>query len=115
MAPPPLAVNCPDKSFLTKLLGHGRLRRRSNEAVKEELEIIHIPDRSTRMIRPMEAPTEEECGNEIAMWRRALAKGDHRICLGTNWYTGTEMVGQCSSWHPWWETEGDMKTCKTQI
>ncbi|KAL2191813.1 hypothetical protein L209DRAFT_77370 [Thermothelomyces heterothallicus CBS 203.75] len=90
MATPPLTVNRPSKGLSRKLRNIGRLRRRSNEIMKEEYEIIHTPDRPTRLITPIEAPTEEECGKEIARWQRALAKG-RNYCSETDCYGRTEM------------------------
>ncbi|KAK3899502.1 hypothetical protein C8A05DRAFT_18075, partial [Staphylotrichum tortipilum] len=67
-------------SLTQKLLDLGRLRSMSHEKLlrekEKEFEIVHQPDRAARIVSPVEAPSEEECGDDIAGWRRV--RGDER-------------------------------------
>ncbi|KAK4127542.1 hypothetical protein N657DRAFT_678134 [Parathielavia appendiculata] len=74
MAIQPTSANTSIKSLSQKLRDLGRFKHKNEEKLEEEFEIVHTPDRPSRHISPIEAPTEEECGDEIARWQRASLK-----------------------------------------
>ncbi|KAK4203726.1 hypothetical protein QBC40DRAFT_315386 [Triangularia verruculosa] len=57
-----------------KLRGLSRLRSRGIEdkGETEEFRMVHTPDRPHRIITPVEAPSEEECGDTISNWHKAV-------------------------------------------
>ncbi|KAK0739237.1 hypothetical protein B0T21DRAFT_382319 [Apiosordaria backusii] len=57
-----------------KLRGLSRLRSRGIEdkGETEEFRMVHTPDRPHRIITPVEAPSEEECGDTISSWHKAV-------------------------------------------
>ncbi|EAQ85974.1 hypothetical protein CHGG_07227 [Chaetomium globosum CBS 148.51] len=61
-------------SLSQRLRELGRLKSKTDEKAEREFEVIHTPDRPTRLITPIEAPTEVECGNAITRWQHASAK-----------------------------------------
>lgn len=74
MATHPASENRSYTSISQKLRNVCGLKSKSNDKVEREFEIIHTPDRPTRLILPIEAPTEDRCGEEIAKWQRASAR-----------------------------------------
>ncbi|KAK4044768.1 hypothetical protein C8A01DRAFT_30948 [Parachaetomium inaequale] len=74
MAIQPTSANASTTSLTQKLRDLGRLRNKSDERLEKGFEIVHTPDRPTRLVTLVEAPTEDECGDEIARWQRASVK-----------------------------------------
>ncbi|KAK3308140.1 uncharacterized protein B0T15DRAFT_98998 [Chaetomium strumarium] len=88
----PTSPNNSTASLSHRLRDLGRIKPKSERKDEREFEIIHTPDRPARLVTPVEAPTEEECGDDIARWRRAVAQG--RSQYGT-----TDMPGHRSLRH----------------
>ncbi|KAK4656613.1 hypothetical protein QC762_205800 [Podospora pseudocomata] len=57
-----------------KLRGLSRLRSKGIEdkGEAEQFRMVHAPDRPHRIITPVEAPSEEECGDTISSWHKAV-------------------------------------------
>jgi hypothetical protein len=74
---PATSANSPTNSLSQKLRDLGRLKsNRSDERKKnkDDFDIVHTPDRPTRLVSPLEAPSEGECGEVIARWQRVSAR-----------------------------------------
>lgn len=65
------------RNLSIRVPGRGDKDRISNGNSEEEPEfrITRTPDRPSRLIKPSEAPSEEECREDIAVWRR-MAQGE---------------------------------------
>lgn len=72
-----------------------RKRRVEDNTQEQQFEIVHTPDRPTKVFSPVEAPTEDDCGSEIISWQLASAK-DRIIASARSRYTNAPMVGQHS-------------------
>ncbi|KAK0665573.1 hypothetical protein QBC41DRAFT_12105 [Cercophora samala] len=57
-----------------KLRDLSRLRSKGIEdkGEAEQFRMVHTPDRPHRIITPVEAPSEEECGDTISSWHKAV-------------------------------------------
>ncbi|KAK4192984.1 hypothetical protein QBC35DRAFT_161583 [Podospora australis] len=74
----PRPVRFPSRSFSTKLRDLSRLKSRGGGEKEgpEEFRMVHTPDRPSRIITPIEAPSEEECGDKISRWHRAAVTAE---------------------------------------
>ena len=106
LTPPAMAIawtsaNASTSSLPQRLRDLGRLKFNSGENLQlgKEFEIVHTPDRPSRLITPIEAPTEEECGDQIARWQCSSARG-HDSMFSRHRYDNTSAVGQPSLRHP---------------
>ncbi|KAK4155460.1 hypothetical protein C8A00DRAFT_31698 [Chaetomidium leptoderma] len=87
------STNSSATSLSQKLRELGRLKAKGGEKLEKHFESVHTPDRPTRLVTPVEAPTEEECGDEIARWQQASTKG-HSTMFTRGQYERTDTVGQ---------------------
>ncbi|KAL1838987.1 hypothetical protein VTJ49DRAFT_1998 [Mycothermus thermophilus] len=86
MPPAPASTTSPYSSLSQKLRGLGSLARhrfskgeednKASSSPTQEFQIVHTPDRPERLVSPVEAPTEEECGDEIARWQLQAEAAD---------------------------------------
>lgn len=83
-------------SLSQKLRDLGRLKSRSDERLekKKDFDIVHTPDRPTRLVSPVEAPSEDECGELIARWQRASARERTGGMFTRGQYGTPDAVGQ---------------------
>ncbi|KAK4104874.1 hypothetical protein N658DRAFT_192000 [Parathielavia hyrcaniae] len=81
MATQPTSAHASTTSLSQRLRDLGRLKRK-NENIEEGFEVVHTPDRPSKLISPIEAPTEEECGDEIARWQRTSTKARSMFTRG---------------------------------
>ncbi|KAK4114514.1 hypothetical protein N656DRAFT_843258 [Canariomyces notabilis] len=88
MPPHPTSPTGRPLGFPQRLRELGRLSPKTESKKADEFKIIHTPDRPERLVTPIEAPSEDECGNEIARWHRAAAAGllEHQ---GSMYMTGS--------------------------
>ncbi|KAM7196438.1 hypothetical protein V8F33_006155 [Rhypophila sp. PSN 637] len=56
-----------------RLGGGGGSNHHEEQQKGPEFKIVHSPDRPVRLVSPLEAPTEEECFDEIKGWHSAAA------------------------------------------
>ncbi|KAK4238711.1 hypothetical protein C8A03DRAFT_14847 [Achaetomium macrosporum] len=94
----PTSPNNSTASLTQKLHDLGRLKPKSEQKEEKEFEIVYMPDRPARLVTPVEAPTEEECGDDIVRWRRALVKEQRGISPGRQ-YDNMDMPGHRSPRH----------------
>lgn len=69
-------------SLTRKLREFGRVKFRTEDKEAKAFEIIHTPDRPSRIVTPIEAPTEDECGDDIASWHRTSARRHYGMSAG---------------------------------
>lgn len=93
------SANSPTNSLTQKLRDLGRHKSKSEEKLEKGFEIVHTPDRPTQLISPIEAPTEEECGDEIARLQRTSLRGRDEM-FTRHRYEDTDLVGQHSLRYP---------------
>ncbi len=95
------SANASTSSLTQRLRDLGRLKHKSEDNLKleKEFEIVHTPDRPSRLILPTEAPTAAECGHQIALWQRSSAE-ERESMFSRHRYDNTGAVGQPSLRHP---------------
>ncbi|KAK4645920.1 hypothetical protein QC761_205800 [Podospora bellae-mahoneyi] len=76
-----------------KLRDLSRLRSKGIEdkGEAEQFRMVHAPDRPHRIITPVEAPSEEECGDTISSWHKAVkensdSEGEEEKVRPARWY-----------------------------
>ena len=106
LTPPAMAIawasaKASTNSLTQKLRDLGRLKSNSKENLKsgKQFEIVHTPDRPSRLITPIEAPTEKECGIQITRWQRSSARLNDSM-FSRHRYDNRGAVGQPSLRHP---------------
>ncbi|KAK4173298.1 hypothetical protein QBC36DRAFT_348874 [Triangularia setosa] len=89
-----------------RTLSRFRSRGIEDKGEAEQFRMVHTPDRPHRIITPVEAPSEEECGDTISSWHKAVKgnsddeEGEAPKLPGSYWKTPDYTGGHPGQFQP---------------